>query len=547
MSASSKKKLRSEQGAAKMTERQLAEQKEEKKVKIYSITFVAILVLMLTVAVIYGVSQGVSNSGVKERSTVAYTVGEHELNNAEFNYFYIDAVNDFARQYGSYAAMFGLDVTKPLNEQIVNEEEGLTWADDFMNSAKENAKSIFALVDAANAAGHTLSEEEIERVDMLMSNMDTYAQMSGQGTAKNYLKAVYGNGASVDSYREYLTNTVLADSYQRAYADSLTYEDSVLREAESENFNAFSSFTYNQYYMSVNSFLSGGTTDEEGNTTYSDEETKAAEAAAEEAAKSLVSDEIKSVEDLDKAIAALPFNADGVNAASSALIDNPYSAIGSTVVDWITDEARKEGDVTYIPSLSTKADESGAETSTLAGYYIVYYISTNDNTFPLINARHILVKFEGGTTDETGATVYSDEEKALARSQAEDLLQMWMDGEANEDSFAALATGNSMDQGSAENGGLYEDIYPGQMVPEFEDWCFDASRKIGDTGIVETTYGYHVMFFSGESEQNFRDFQIKNQLMNQDVAEWYQGLVDAAVTADGDVSYVSTDLIIGGY
>ena len=33
------------------------------------------------------------------------------------------------------------------------------------------------------------------------------------------------------------------------------------------------------------------------------------------------------------------------------------------------------------------------------------------------------------------------------------------------------------------------------MVEEFNDWCFDAARKPGDTGIVETPYGYHVMYF----------------------------------------------------
>lgn len=35
------------------------------------------------------------------------------------------------------------------------------------------------------------------------------------------------------------------------------------------------------------------------------------------------------------------------------------------------------------------------------------------------------------------------------------------------------------------------------MVEDFENWCFDASRQVGDTGIVESTYGYHVMYFSG--------------------------------------------------
>ena len=69
-----------------------------------------------------------------------------------------------------------------------------------------------------------------------------------------------------------------------------------------------------------------------------------------------------------------------------------------------------------------------------------------------------------------------------------------------EDGFAVLASTRSDDPGSTDNGGLYEGIYPGQMVTEFNDWCFDPARKAGDTDIVRTTYGYHVMYFSGEGD-----------------------------------------------
>ena len=100
-----------------------------------------------------------------------------------------------------------------------------------------------------------------------------------------------------------------------------------------------------------------------------------------------------------------------------------------------------------------------------------------------------LAGFEGGTTDDSGNTTYSDEEKAAAKQTAEDLLNEWKQGEATEDSFAALATEKTTDTGSKDNGGLYENVYPGQMVSAFNNWCFDSSRKPGDTGIVETNYG----------------------------------------------------------
>ena len=114
-----------------------------------------------------------------------------------------------------------------------------------------------------------------------------------------------------------------------------------------------------------------------------------------------------------------------------------------------------------------------------------------------VDARHILVVPQGGTTAEDGTVTYSDAEWAACEAEAQAILDRWLAGEKTEDSFAALANEKSTDPGSNTNGGLYTQITKGQMVPEFENWCFDASRKEGDTGLVRTTYGYHVMYFVG--------------------------------------------------
>ena len=112
-----------------------------------------------------------------------------------------------------------------------------------------------------------------------------------------------------------------------------------------------------------------------------------------------------------------------------------------------------------------------------------------------IDVRHILVMPEGGTTGEDGSTTYSEEEWEAARIAAEALLDQWLAGDATEESFGELAMLNTDDPGSEENGGLYTYVSEGEMVPEFNDWCFDAERKTGDYGLVKTDYGYHVMYF----------------------------------------------------
>ena len=113
---------------------------------------------------------------------------------------------------------------------------------------------------------------------------------------------------------------------------------------------------------------------------------------------------------------------------------------------------------------------------------------TKDGVY--VDVRHILIVPEGRTPGDE----YTEEEWAAIETQAQELLDQWLAGEATEDSFAALANEHSADSDGTD-GGLYEGVYEGQMVTNFNDWCFDESRQQGDYGIVQTEYGYHIMYF----------------------------------------------------
>ena len=82
------------------------------------------------------------------------------------------------------------------------------------------------------------------------------------------------------------------------------------------------------------------------------------------------------------------------------------------------------------------------------------------------------------------------------------------------------------------------------MVSAFNDWCFADGRKSGDTGIVETEYGYHVMYFSGNTDYTYRDYLITSDLSEDDYTAWYTGLVDAMPMTVGNTKYVRTDLVL---
>ena len=520
MSASSKKKLRKEQEAAALTEKQLAAQKEAKQLKLLTIAFTVVMAVILVVAITVGVNQTLTANGIREKNTTALTVADHEINSVTMNYFFVDAVENFYSNYGSYAAMFGLNLSAPLNEQVVDEETGMTWADDFLNSAKNTAQAVYAVADAAQAEGFTLSEEETATVEANIQTLEMYATLYGYEDVDAFLKARYGAGAGKESYTEYTKLCALADAYQKHYAESLSYTDAQLRAVDAENYNRFSSYNFNSYYMATSKFDS--------------------EADAEAAAKSLTAEEITTVEALDAAIAALPINAE-TSAFSTSNSKTLYTSLNSIYAEWMSDSSRKAGDTAYFASTSTDAE--GKES--VMGYYVVMFNSVEDNTFALADVRHILVNYEGGTTDETtGATTYSDEEKAAAKAAAEDLLKQWESGDKTEEGFAALATEHSDDAGSASNGGLYEKVFPGQMVVNFNDWCFDDSRAAGDTGIVESTYGYHVMYYVGDNAMTYRDYLIDTELRNADITDWFQALTEAATVTDGDMKYVRMDMVL---
>lgn len=535
MSASSKKKLRREQEESMLTEKQRSEKKEATKLKAYTIGVCAMIVVVLLAFI--GII--IANSGIIQRNITAMQTGDHKISSVDLNYAYIDTINNFMQESGSYAALFGLDTSKPLDEQVQNQETGETWADYFLNQAAANLKSTYALYDAAKAEGYTMTEEESATINTTLSNLSLYAQYSQFSSANAYLKALYGTGSNEKTYRNYLEAQALATSYYNAHQESLTYTDEDVRAAEAENFNAYSSFSFNTYEVRASAFLEGGTKDDEGNTTYSDEEKAASVDAAKAAADALA--KADSVEAFDKAIAEMEINKDKETPASSNAFDETlYKNVSASYRDWVSDSSRKAGDTTVIANTSTDAD--GNETTN--GYTVLYYVGSNDNAFPLINVRHILVSFEGGTKDSTGKTTYSDEEKAAAKTKAEELLEQWKNGDATEDSFAALATENTTDTGSKDNGGLYEEVIPGQMVTNFNDWCFDESRKPGDTGIVESDYGYHVMYFVGDSETIYRDYMIRADLTTKDQEEWYTSLVDAVTMTMKNTGLIRKDLVM---
>ena len=549
MSASAKKKLRKEENAAQLTEKQLQEQKEAKKLKAYTTVFVVAIALVLVVALVFAGINFYTNSGIKEKNTVAAEIAGHQINAVEMSYYYSDTVeNNYNNWYQSYGenmalfmSMYGLDMTKPLSEQSYSEDT--TWADYFIDMALSTAQRDYLLADKAAAEGFTLTEESQSALDQNFDNIPAIATLYGYSNADNYLRAMYGPGATLESYRAYAERSALATDYYNAYAENLVIEDADIRAYEADKYDDYSSFSYVSYALSYSYFLTGGTEAEDGTITYTDEERDAARAAAKAAAESLP--QCSTADELNAAIAKLGL---GENAPAEATVRNNIllTSCSSNIRQWLADSNRKVGDFTVVANESTTTGEDGVETTTISGYTAYVFTGRADNNDPMVNVRHILAAFEGGTTDDNGVTTYTDDEKAAALEKAEGILASYQNGEMTEEAFAERAKTNSADTGSAANGGLIEDIAAAQglYVQPFTDWSVDPARKPGDTGIIETTYGYHVMYFVGQDELTYRDSMIRNDILNTSVTTWYNDILATAEIVEKDTSNLNRDVVL---
>ena len=134
-----------------------------------------------------------------------------------------------------------------------------------------------------------------------------------------------------------------------------------------------------------------------------------------------------------------------------------------------------------------------------------------------VDVRHILVmidniaaemdKADKGTDaqaedkDQQTESKFTEAHWAACLAAAEKIYAEWQAGDKTEEHFGELANKYSHDRnGKVTDGGIYPFVEKGEMVAEFDAWCFDKERKPGDTGLVKTQFGYHVMYFVGSEE-----------------------------------------------
>ena len=514
MSASREKKIRQDLAAQGVTDpKKIREAEEKAKARKNNILYgviAGVFVIVAAVLLVY-------NSGVLQRSATAVTINGEKYTAGQVEYFYANVKSSLLKS--GYASFYGIDTSKSLDQQVVSdtmktalgiEDEGdVTWEQYVRDTAVKQLAMYVLTAQEAEANGMGADEHTQEELDATMEELNAAAKQNGYST-KTYLKLIYGKNMTVDTFKEMVQLVDVATHYQSHYAEELTYTVSDLETYYQGNKSSFDVASYESLYFKG---TADSTKDDDGNTVEptDEENTAAKELAAANAAAAL--ERYKNGEDL-KTIAenydnATYYSQDAGSKGSGAL------------ADWLFDSARQSGDCDVVDS----------DPNT----YVILFHSVGRQTYNTVDVRHILFQPDTTGLDSKSETYDADLQvrRDEAKAKAEDALAQWKAGDATEDSFAALANELSEDGGSNTNGGLYTEVYKGQMVTEFNDWCFAEGRKTGDTGIVfnENT-GYHVMYFVGEDTPYWK-VEVRNKLTENDFNAWVDGLYDSAeITLD---------------
>ncbi|MBQ6540346.1 MAG: peptidylprolyl isomerase [Oscillospiraceae bacterium] len=491
MGASQEKKRR----RAAMEETLSAKPAKQKKgmAKWLKITIIAVIVALLVAAAVY------FTSGYFYRNTTAVRMGDSDYSIAEFNYYYTRAYDNYYNYVmenyeDSYMNYLPNDKI-PYDQQLFS--EGVTWDDYFEGNAMNLLEELTFLYNRAVEDGYELSREGKSTINEELYNVSYTAASNGYANVDQYLAVKYGKGMTYDYYKEMLQKYQLSQEYAENKAETFKFSQEDLATYYDMMKDTYDVIEYRSYDFPIQT---GEGVDENA---AKDEAyytaTEFNEAVKSEADFIRLAREYASEENAEKF-------ADDDATLTSAMASN--IDMESSVEAWLLEETRVPGDKEII--------------ETNDGYQVVYFVNRNDNSYNLISARQILVQPESilksDYDDDAAYQAALDSAKADAKAKAEKYLKEWLDKGGTEDQFIEMADQYSDD---STPGGLYEEIYNGKMIKEFNDWLFNTTHKPGDYTLVETQYGYHIIYFVSYGER-YCDFIAQTDLGAQAYEEWYE-------------------------
>lgn len=275
---------------------------------------------------------------VKKYNTLDRTyikVGDHEITQVEFNYYYNTITNNYLSQNSSSLLFMGIDSSKPLDEQTCIYDSNLTWEDYFVESTVPVIQAVKALNDDAQANG--FEYDVTDDYNSYISSIDS--NISSANVSKSYYyEQTFGKYATEERLepfvKEYLTYEAY---YNQLLEDNAASEEDIKAEYEA-NPQKYDTIDYHLYSIGAN-------TEDDA----TDEEFQAAMDTAEEKCYEML-ERYENGEDwrelcYEYAIEEAKDNYDPENEGDPTEITGGTSeTISSDYFEWLADDSREAGD-----------------------------------------------------------------------------------------------------------------------------------------------------------------------------------------------------------
>lgn len=472
--------------------------KEPLKFITLAIFLAAVIAVVATLGVrYYTVPNGKEGKYMNPASVVA-TVDGQKISIGMYDYYYASIVS-YYEQYASYG-YYSLDTTKDYSKQYTTDDDGnkISWQKFFETEALKEVEQITTYYSKALEEGVTLTSAQKKTIDKQISTLKDSASQNDV-SLDQYIKANFGTYCSEDTIRIMLEQYYLSANYKGKFKSETKVTDNDVDKYYNDHKNDYKKIEF--YYIASPYDATDDNSKNESIKTAEKimakmKDKKSVIALVPEVYSSYIDSQVKSSMEQDSTLTEKKAREEAVKSYESNVVttvsgsDSPFDDKMNT---WLFSDDTKVGSKKYY------IDES-------AGYiYIVLKTSKasveEDETYTV---RHILVAPESGSNSSSSTsekTEYTDEQWAAAKKKADSILAKFNKTDKSEYEFAKLAEQYSTDSASTSSGsndsfgGLYESVTLGQMVPDFEKWSIDDSRKYGDTGIVKSDYGYHIMFF----------------------------------------------------
>lgn len=498
-------------------------QKKSEKSKAAAKIVKMVVAIVLAVVVAGGIVWKVldDTAAIKKNTTVFSLGDDIRVSEVEFTYYYSQYLNNiysYAQQYAMYGMNIGIDPTKSPDEQNYGTDadgKEMLLSDYLKNETISALQSYKILYAEAIKAGYKLTDDEQKSIDDQVEELRNTAA-ENKYSLNAYLKASYGKGINEKFLRKQLEMQNIVSRYQSDTSKKLTdsYSAADIKAVYDKDHS-----TYNAVDARTLSFAIETLTAKDGETSEQLAARQKAAAAkvkaeAEAALKACTSEKAFLEQAKKKNSSTENYDAESATALNEAAKSTITSYVSEDAAKWAFDSARKAGDV--------KLFEVGSDGNVTS--YVILYINKGSYAPMASNVRHILISFTDNASSSSEAT---DEQKKAAKASADKIYKEWQSGAKTEDSFAALAKEKSKDTGSAADGGLISGITSSaNYVESFRNWATDSSRKVGDTGIVESEYGYHIMYYSGS------DYAWKSAIRSAKASEDFEKQLDELEGSD---------------